>query len=120
MAKGKRYEEGSLNYKKVFAVIIAIVVVIMFIIIVKNLVEKGKDQKNTIPVEYYALYQDDKWGVINTLDEIVIEPMYQEMITVLDKEKDVFLCTYDVNEENGEYKTKVVNKENKEIFTQYD
>ena len=102
MAKGKRYEEGSLNYKKVFAVIIAIVVVIMFIIIVKNLVEKGKDQKNTIPVEYYALYQDDKWGVINTLDEIVIEPMYQEMITVLDKEKDVFLCTYDVNEENGE------------------
>lgn len=120
MAKGKRYEEGSLNYKKVFAVIIAIVVVVMFVIIVKNLIEKGKNHKNTIPVEYYALYQDKKWGVINTLDEIVIEPMYQEMITVLDKEKDVFLCTYDINEENGEYKTKVVNKENQEIFTNYE
>lgn len=120
MAKGKRYEEQTLNYKKVFAVIIAIIVLIMFIVIVKNLVDKGKDQKNTIPIEYYALYKDEKWGVINTLNEIVIEPMYQEMIIVLNSQKDVFLCTYDVNEETGEYKTKAINKENEEIFTKYD
>ena len=46
--------------------------------------------------------------------------MYKEMLIVLDNKKDVFLCTYDVNEETGEYKTKVINKENKEIYTDYD
>ena len=46
--------------------------------------------------------------------------MYQEMLIVLDSSKDVFLCTYDVNEETGEYKTKIINKSNKEIYTDYD
>ena len=39
MSKGKRYEtEGQLNYQKVFAVIIALIVLVMFVIIIKNIV----------------------------------------------------------------------------------
>ena len=118
---GKRYsEEGKLNYKKVIAALIAIAVVIMFVLIVKNLISEAKDSKNTSAINYFALYSDNKWGVVDTNGDTVIEPMYQEMIVVLNKSKDVFLVTYDVNEENLEYKTKVVNKENKEIFTEYD
>lgn len=121
MSKGKRYDgSGSLNYKKVFATIIAIIVIIMFILIVKNLIAKAQDTKNTVAINYYALYADDKWGIINTNGDMVIEPMYQEMIIVLDSSKDVFLCTYDVNEDTGEYKTKVVNSKNEEIYTDYD
>ena len=122
MGKGKRFdEEGKLNYKKVAAVIIAIVVVIMFVFVVKSLVSK-KDNKNNMTenVDYYALYADNKWGIINSLGEVVIEPMYQEMIIVLNNSKDVFLCTYDVNEETGEYKTKLINKKNNEIYKGYD
>ena len=38
MSRGRRYSgEGKLNYKKVFAVIIAIIVFIMAIFIIKNI-----------------------------------------------------------------------------------
>ena len=121
MSKGKRYDGGEhINFKKVFAVIIALIVIAMFIIGVKKLVSKAKDTKNTVAISYYSLYENNKWGVLDSTGKKVIEPMYQEMIIVLNKDKDVFLCTYDINEETGEYKTKVVNKNNEAIFTEYN
>ena len=119
MSKGKRYEtEGKLNYQKVFAVIIAIAVVIMFIFIVKNVLKER--EKITKDYEYFALYTANKWGVINQEGEQVIIPSYQEMIVIPNKEKDVFICTYNINEETGTYQTKVLNSKNEEILTGYD
>ncbi len=119
MAKGKRYEtEGKLNYQKVFAVIIAIAVIIMIIFIIRNVLKERK--KVTKDYEYFALYSQNKWGVINQDGEEVIQPSYQEMIVIPDKTKDVFICTYNVNEETGEYKTKAINSKNEEILTGYD
>ena len=119
--RGKRYDEGErINFKKVLAAIIAILVIIMFIIIVKNITTGARDVKNTTAINYYSAYAEGKWGILNTNGDIVIEPMYQEMLIVINKAKDVFLCVYDVNEETGEYKTKVINKNNEEIFTEYD
>ena len=45
MSRGKRFDESEskLNIKKVFAVIIAIIVIIMFIFIIKNLLTKDKN-----------------------------------------------------------------------------
>lgn len=46
MSKGRRYDnEAKLNYKKVFAVIIAIIVIIIAIIAIKNYLQKPKTQK---------------------------------------------------------------------------
>ena len=121
MSKGRRYSEDQhLNYTKVFAVIIAVIVIIMCIVIVKNLLSKQKETIEQQAKDYYALYTDDKWGIIDSAGNTVIEPMYQEMIVVLNNKKDVFLCTYDVNEETGEYKTKVINRKNEELYTKYD
>ena len=39
------------------------------------------------------------------------------MIIVPNSKKDVFLCTYDVNYDDGTYKTKALNSKNEEIFT---
>lgn len=119
MAKGKRYEtEGKLNYQKVFAVIIAIAVVIMFIFIIKNVL---KERENiTKESEYFALYAEKKWGVINQDGEQVIIPTYQEMIVIPNKKKDVFICTYNIDEEAGTYKTKAINSKNEEILTGYE
>ena len=119
MARGKRYEtEGKLNYQKVFAVIIAVIVIIMVVMIIKNVfVQREKLSKK---YEYFTVFSSEKWGVINQDGEIVINPSYQEMIIIPDKTKDVFICTYDINEEDGTYKTKALNKKNEEIFTQYD
>lgn len=119
MSRGKRYDtEAKLNYQKVFAVIIAIAVVIMFIFIIKNVLKER--EKITKDYEYFALYANGKWGVINQDGEEVIKPSYQEMIVIPNQEKDVFLCTYDINEQAGTYKTKALNSKNEEILTEYD
>jgi hypothetical protein len=121
---GRRYDSNSgakLNLKKVFAVIIAIVVIIMIILMVKNLLFKESESNNKISsASYFALFADEKWGVIDNTGNQTIAPSYKEMIIVPNSKKDVFLCTYDVDEETGEYKTKALNSKNEEIFTEYE
>lgn len=120
MSRGKRYEEPKLNMKKVFAVIIAIIVCIMFVFIIKGLLTKDKEQGKIISEDYFVSFKDNKWGVINAKGENVIDPSYVEMIVIPNSKNDVFLCTYDVNYETGEYKTKALNSKNEEIFTNYE
>lgn len=119
MARGKRYQtEGKLNYTKVFAVIIAIAVLIMVIIMIRNVLKQR--EKVTKNYQYFVLYSQNKWGVINQDGDEVIQPSYQEMIVIPNKEKDVFIRTYDVDENSGTYKTKAINEKNEEILTEYD
>lgn len=119
MSRGKRYDtEAKLNYQKVFAVLIAIAVVIMFIFIMKNVLNER--EKITKDYEYYALYANNKWGVINQDGEQVIIPSYQEMIVIPNKEKDVFICTYNIDEQAGTFKTKALNSKNEEILIGYE
>lgn len=120
MSRGKRYEEPKLNLKKVFAVILAIIVVIMFIFIIKGILTKDKEQSKITSKDYVAVFQDNKWGVIDSNGNYVIDPSYEEMITIPNSKNDVFLCVYDVNYDTGDYKTKVLNSKNEEKFTQYE
>lgn len=119
-SRGRRYEEPKLNLKKVFAVILAIVVVIMFIFMIKGVLFKGNEKGKITSKDYAVIFQDNKWGVIDSSGNIVIDPSYEEMITIPNSKNDVFLCIYDVNYETGEYKTKVLNSKNEEIFKQYE
>ena len=120
MAKGRRYEnEPKLNMKKVFAVLIAIAVVIMFVFIIQKILAKGVDKGKITGQSYYTMFKDNKWGVINSNGDVVIDPSYAEMIVIPDNKKDVFICTYDVDYDNGTYKTKVLNSKNEEIFNNY-
>ena len=90
----------------------------MFIFIIRNVLKQR--EKVTKNYQYFAVYAQDKWGVINQDGEEVIIPSYQEMIIIPNEEKDVFICTYDINDQTGEYKTKAINSKNEEIFTGYD
>lgn len=120
MSRGKRYDsEPKLNYKKVFAVIIAIAVIVMSFIIMKNILTNDNLFSKNREISYFTIYENNKWGVINSNGEIIIPSNYEEMIIVPDNTEAVFLCTYDINEETGEYKTKVLNEKNEEIFTKY-
>ena len=70
MSRGRRYSgEGKLNYKKVFAVIIAIIVFIMAIFIIKNILTKAKNTKPVEIINYFAIYQDNKWGILGSNGE---------------------------------------------------
>lgn len=121
MSKGKRYsKEPKLNIKKVIAVIVLIIVAIMFIFVIKNLLTKDKEKGNITVTSYFPVYTDGKWGVIDSNGDVVIEPSYDEMITIPDNKTDLFICMYDVNYEDNTYKTKVLNAKNKEIFEDYE
>lgn len=120
MSRGRRYSgEKKLNLKKVFAVIITIIVIIMFVIGIKNYYLQIKKKKFQMKVIMHHL-KINKYGVINSKGENVIEPSYQELITIPNKNKDVFLCVYNVDYTNGKYKTKALNSKNEEIYSQYE
>lgn len=121
MNRGKRYDsEPKLNLKKVFAVVIAIVVVIMIVFILKGILEKGEEKGKITSQSYFVAFKDNKYGVINANGDFVIDPSYQELIVIPSNKNDIFLCTYDVNYQTGEYKTKALNSKNQQIFTNYD
>ena len=67
------------------------------------------------PPADFAFYAQNKWGVINQNGEQVIIPSYQEMIVIPNKEKDVFICTYNINEQTGTYQTKAINNRSNKI-----
>ena len=122
MGKGKRYEsEQKLNMKKVVAVIVAILVIIMFVVGIKELL-KDKDtvKQKTFATGYYAIYENGKWGVIDTKQNTIIAPSYDEMIIIPDNSKPVFIATLNVNYDTGTFETKVLNNQNEEIFTGYN
>ncbi len=121
MKKGRRYDdEPKLNVKKVIAVIVAIIVIIMFIIAINKLLDSNNTNEIISVKSYYPVYTNEKWGVINSNGEIVIEPTMDEMIVIPDNKTDLFICNYDINYENNTYKTKVINSKNEEKFNEYD
>lgn len=121
MSRGKRYDtESKLNIKKVIAVIVAIAVIIMFVVGIKTLLTTNTNEKTTSISSYYPVLTNGKWGVINQVGEIIIEPTYDEMITIPDSKMDVFICIENINYEESTYHTKVLNAKNKEILNNYD
>ncbi len=121
-SKGRRYDtEPKLNMKKVFAVAIAFAVIIMFIFVLKGAFSQKENTLAAITTKsYFSVFKDEKWGVIDSEGNIVIDPSYKEMMIIPDKKEDVFLCTYDVDYNTGTYKTKVLNSNNEEILKGYE
>lgn len=122
MSRGRRYDpDQQLNFKKVFAVVIAIIVIIMFIVAINTILKQdATKQVSSGPVNYFSVYTNGKWGVINSNGDYVIEPTYDEMIVIINNEKPVFICTYDVNYDNGTYKTKAIDTNGNQLFTEYE
>ena len=105
--------------KKVLGVIVAILVVIMVIVSIVNVIKNGEDKKKVKSYSYYTVYENGKFGVINNEGETVINPEYTEIVLIPNKDVPIFICTYDLNDQDGTYKTKVINQKNEEIFKEY-
>ncbi len=121
-SRGRRYDtEPKLNVKKVIATIIAFLVLIMVIASIIILLKTGKNEELKVEtIKYFALYTNDKWGVINSKGEEIIPASYDEMVVIPDENKGIFIVTYDVDYEKEEYKTKVLNEKGEEILTNYN
>ena len=66
MSRGRRYDEPKLNLKKVFAVIILFVVIIMCIVMLVGILNDDDSSGNVTSTDYFAAYQNNKWGVIDS------------------------------------------------------
>lgn len=122
MSKGRRYDsaEPKLNFKKVLGVMIAVIVVISIIISLVKIIKSSKNKDVVINKTYYTVYNDGKYGVIDQDGNIVINPEYIEMISIPNKSKAIFVCVYNINDQDGTYETKVINAKNEQILTGYD
>lgn len=123
MGKGRRYNgERKLNVKKVVAVIVVFAIIILFIFGINQILKADKQTmaSKNIELNYMALFTNGNWGVINSSGEEVVQPAYSEMIAIPNKQKPVFICTYDVNYVDGTYRTKAINDKNQDIFTDYE
>lgn len=118
MSKGRRYDEPRLNLKKVFGVLIGIIVVIMVIVSIVKLIENHRKNNQLIATTYFTALENNKWGVIDNKGNVIIEPSYDEMITIPNNQNAIFICVYDVTEDA--YKTKVVNEKNEQLFSEYE
>ena len=121
-SRGRRFDsEPKLNLKKVFAVIIAILVIAMFVVGIKELLkDKDNVKQKTYAIGYYTIYENGKWGVIDTNQNKVLDTKYDEMIIIPDNSKPVFITTLNSDYETGTFDTKVLDENKKELFTNYD
>lgn len=121
MSTGKRYNgKPKLNYKKVFGTVVAFAVIIMVIVSIIKIIKTSNKKVEVKKVSYYVSYENGKFGVINNSGETVINAEYDEIISIPNNSKPIFVCTYDVNDEEGTYKTKVINAENNVLLTDYE
>ena len=121
MSRGRRYSgEGKLNIKKVVAVLIALALIVIVVISIAKLFGGNKVESKVVTTEYFAAYSEGKWGVIDSKGKEIVKPSYDEAIIVPNSKEAVFICTYDVNYNTNEYKTKAVNEKGEQLFTEYD
>ena len=113
-------QKEELDLKKIAIFAIGLIIIIIAIVFAVKALTKTKEQKVEREIHYYASFKDNKWGIIDSTGATVIDPSYQELIVVPNSKKDVFLCTFNVNYETGEYQTKALNKDNQEILGEYD
>lgn len=118
--RGKRFDnEPKLNIRKIFVTIIALIVVVMVIISIRKLFKKNnKVSEMTVPIAYFTIYQNNKYGVIDSRGNVIVRPTYEEMIIIPNSSKAVFV-TDNVDYQTGEHKTRVINESNKAILTSY-
>lgn len=120
-SRGRRYDDQpKLNLKKVIGVIVALAVIIMIIISIVNIIKNSGKKVEVKNYSYYTAYENGKFGVINSEGETVIQASYDEIIAIPNNSRPIFICTYDVNDLDGTYKTKAINEKNEEILTGYD
>ena len=109
--------------KKLFiilAVVIAIILIAIFTIM--YFIERSKyDYKiqKVTRIDYNVINEKDRYGVINRNGDIIIEPTY-DIIQIPNPSKDVFICMYEYNVEQKEYKVKVLNEKGEELYQGYD
>ena len=110
--------------KKSKLIVLGIMVVIIIIAIGVTIywIDKSKydfEITRVTQIDYHVLHQNNQYGVINRNGDVVVEPTYA-VIQIPNPSKDIFVCMYDYNGEQKEYRTKVLNSNGEELYQGYE
>ena len=108
--------------KLIFFILILLTLIIGgTVIIVKNVTKKINEYsiEKIDKYSYFKLYKDEKYGVMDDKGNILINPEYN-LVNIPNPSKAVFVCYYDQDKTTGEYKVKVLNEKNEQLFTNYE
>ena len=98
--------------KKISIILISIVIVISLGISIYIPIKNKMGEKDDTSIKYSTIKVDEKIGVIDQDNNMIINPQYDEII-IVNPHRAIFFCS------NGENQ-KVVNSKNEEIFQKYD
>ena len=92
----------------------------MVVISIKKLFDKNKKvDKMNIQTAYFTVYENGKYGVIDSSGKAIIKPSYDEMIVIPNSKKAVFIVTEEIDNSTNTYKTKALNNTGKVILEKY-
>ncbi len=109
---------GKLNIKMIAIVVVVIVALIVGIFMVTKTIKSGGDKNYTLEkvsekdYKYFAVFTDNKYGVIDEKGNMIIENKYEDII-IPNPTKPVFIV---INEDET---TEVLNDKAEKIFTDY-
>ena len=107
------------NSKKIFLLVLIIVTAIAIAFLFMNQkIDKDYEIEQVTQFSYFKLYENEKYGVIDTNGTILVEPKY-DMLVIPNPSKAVFIGYFNYNSQTGEYQTEVLNEKNEKIFTKY-
>ncbi len=119
--KINKENKGNKKGLKIFLICTIVLIIVLAIAVAVYIIYK---MQNDISYEleevgqykYLKLYENEKYGIIDTSGNILIEAQYDQ-INIPNPSKAVFVC-YEESEEQTT--TKVLNEKNEPIFTEYE
>lgn len=100
------------NKIKFLITIILLIFCVSCVFLFSNIKKKEYSITEVLEYKYYVLNKDDKYGVIDTSGNTVIEPKYDN-IKIPNPEKPIFIC-------ESVDKTIVLNERKEQLFNDYD
>ena len=124
MSRGRRYnyEGQQLNVKKVAGLILVIAIIIAILVaIIKGIVtsNQSKVDEKAVTNGYFTVFTGNKWGVINSKGNKVIDPIYDAMVVVPDYTKPLFFVQTNIDQEKETFEAKAINEKSEQQFTEY-
>ena len=124
MSRGRRYnyDGQKLNVKKVIGLVLVIAIIVAALVaIIKGIVSNNQNKvdEKAVTNGYFTVFTGNKWGVINSKGNKVIDPIYDSMVIVPDYTKPLFFVQTNVNQENETFEAKAINEKNEQQFAEY-
>ena len=120
--KGKKMEKKKENtknkkWKIAILVLVLIMAMILGVMFYFSITDKSYEVEEVGEHQYFKLYEQEEYGIIDKGGNIIIEPQYDK-IEIPNPSKAIFVCYS--HDSSGEEKTTVVNDKKEVLFSQYE